>query len=146
MLRARGYPLEKKFPKVSANQYQSASAETRQKQLEKLDKLEEQRRELEVTVIMAQCRLGELTSSLQKAKNQYEVPSQEVGKQQQLAKIGIISQRASEYERMASHPEAVQRISTEQKSATMRNSANQNPKPSKKLRKSRKPYWMQRCR
>ena len=76
----------------------------------KLDKLEEQRRELEVTVVLAQCKLGELTSSLQKAKNQYEVPSQEVGKQQQLAKIGITSQRASEYERMAAHPEAVQKV------------------------------------
>lgn len=75
-----------------------------------LAKLEEQQRELEVTVIMAQCRLGELTKKMPRATNQYKMPAQCSDKQTQLESIGITRQRASEYERMASHPEAVQRV------------------------------------
>ena len=75
-----------------------------------LDKLEEQRRELEVTVVLAQCKLGELTKDIPKATNQYKMPVQCSDKQTQLSELGITRQRASEYERMASHPEAVKRV------------------------------------
>lgn len=95
-----------------------------------LEKLEEQRRELEVTVILAQCKLGELTKDIPKASqnrgNQYsaKVQSSDLAKSEQLNELGITKQRASEYERMAAHPEAVQRvIETEEhptKAAVMR--------------------------
>lgn len=75
-----------------------------------LEKLEEQRRELEVTVILAQCKLGELTREIPKAINQYKMPVQCSDKQTQLSELGITRQRASEYERMAEHPEVVQRV------------------------------------
>lgn len=77
-----------------------------------LGKLEEQRRELEVTVVFAQCKLGELTKAIEPAPaNQYAsaLPNTRT-KQTQLSELGISRQRASEYERMASHPEAVQRV------------------------------------
>lgn len=82
-----------------------------------LEKLEEQRRELEVTVVLAQCRLGALTKAIPKAPpnrgNQYtsgNFRGSEKGKGEQLAELGITYQRANEYEKMAAHPEAVQRV------------------------------------
>lgn len=50
---------------------------------------------------MAQCRLGELTAKIDKAKNQYSAsPSLGLAKKEQLKPLGISKQRASEYERM----------------------------------------------
>ncbi len=76
-----------------------------------LAELEKQQRELEITTVLAQCKLGELTAGLEKAVNQYAVPS--VGratKKEQLNNIGVSVQRANEYERMSAHPEIVERI------------------------------------
>ena len=81
-----------------------------------LEKLEEQRRELEITVVLAQCKLGELTKAIPKAtnngSNQHKAVSHRLAKSkyEQLDEIGISHQRASEYERMAENPEAVQRV------------------------------------
>lgn len=77
-----------------------------------LEELERQRRELEVTTVLAQCKLGELTKEMEKAPaNQYTSASANARqKQKALQDIGISHQRASEYERMASHPEIVQRV------------------------------------
>ena len=77
-----------------------------------LEELERQRRELEVTTVLAQCKLGELTKEMEKAPaNQYTSASADARqKQKALQDIGISHQRASEYERMASHPEIVQRV------------------------------------
>ena len=76
-----------------------------------LDKLEAQKRELEIATISAQCRLGEITAEMEKGTNQYALPSVGIAtKKQALKELGIQQQRASEYEQMARHPEIVQRV------------------------------------
>jgi len=77
-----------------------------------LDKLQKQQRELEITTVAAQCRLGELTAEIEtKARNQYTDALPEARtKQEQLADSGLTRQRASEYERMAAHPDIVDRV------------------------------------
>ena len=92
----------------------------------KLEKLEEQRRELEVTVIMAQCRLGELTKEIPKASggdrktNDFQNSNirKFETKKSKLSELGITYQRANEYECMASHPEAVQKVIEREKHPT----------------------------
>lgn len=78
-----------------------------------LKELQKQQRELEITTVTAQCRLGELTAEIPKAKNQHSAcPSlgQANTKEQTLTDSGLTRQRASEYERMAAHPDVVERI------------------------------------
>lgn len=76
-----------------------------------LAELEAQQRELEKTTVLAQCKLGELTASMEKAANQYARPSLgQAPKEEQLTKIGVSRQRASEYEKMAAHPDIVRKI------------------------------------
>jgi hypothetical protein len=81
-----------------------------------LEELERQQRELEITTVLAQCRLGELTKEMTKAQGaRTDITSSDTrtkcdSKQSKLNSIGITKQRASEYERMAAHPDIVQKV------------------------------------
>lgn len=78
-----------------------------------LEELERQQRELETTTVLAQCRLGELTRAMEKseaAKSRVYESEARTYKKEQLHDIGITKQRASEYERMAAHPEIVEKV------------------------------------
>lgn len=81
-----------------------------------LEELERQQRELEITTVMAQCRLGELTKGMEKAQGtRSDITSSDTRtkfetKESALQDIGLTKQRASEYERMSAHPEAVKRV------------------------------------
>jgi hypothetical protein len=81
-----------------------------------LDKLQKQQRELEITTVAAQCRLGELTREIQTnitgrpSKKSSEVRTTFETKEKALETAGITKQRASEYERMAAHPDIVDRV------------------------------------
>lgn len=75
-----------------------------------LDELERQQRELEITTVLAQCRLGELTKEIEKAPaNQYKSATSET-RTKQIEAIGLTKQRANEYERMSAHPEVVKQV------------------------------------
>lgn len=61
--------------------------------------------------VRAQCKLGELTAEMEKAKNQHSAsPNLGLAKKDRLNELGVTKQRASEYERMAAHPEVVEQI------------------------------------
>lgn len=80
-----------------------------------LEELERQQRELEVATVLAQCKLGELTASIERDHsfrgNQHSANSQQSGvtrtRTKQLEELGLSTQRASEYELMSKHPEIV---------------------------------------
>lgn len=75
-----------------------------------LAELEAQQRELEKTTVLAQCKLGELTSKIERSfANQYKSGTSEP-RTKQLENIGVSKQRASEYEKMAAHPEIVMKV------------------------------------
>ena len=78
-----------------------------------LGELERQQRELEITTVLAQCKLGELTKGMEKsesAKSKIYESEARTYKKEQLGSIGLTKQRASEYERMSAHPEVVERV------------------------------------
>lgn len=81
-----------------------------------LEELERQQRELEITTVLAQCKLGELTKGMERAsagrplKNESEPRTNLETKMSALENIGLTKQRASEYERMSAHPEVVEQI------------------------------------
>lgn len=80
-----------------------------------LEQLQRQQRELEITTVLAQCRLGELTREIEQNTefhgNQFgDVRASGNTKEKQLETIGITRQRASEYERMSAHPEIVEKV------------------------------------
>lgn len=81
-----------------------------------LEELERQQRELEITTVLAQCKLGELTKGIETAShdrgNRYSSKVQDLdsAKKTQLENMGLTKQRASEYERMSEHPDIVDRV------------------------------------
>lgn len=57
----------------------------------------------------AETKLGELTSKMAKAANQYAIDNAVGSKKQQLEKIGIAERTAERFEQLAKHPEQVEK-------------------------------------
>ena len=77
-----------------------------------IEELERQQRELEITTVLAQCKLGELTASIEKKQGaRNDLTSANARKKSDvLAEIGVSHQRVYEYEKMSAHPEIVQQV------------------------------------
>lgn len=69
--------------------------------------------EIADAVLDAEVKIGELTSKLDKAKNQYAVDNGVESKKQKLEKIGIPQHTAERFERLAAHPETVKKAKEE---------------------------------
>lgn len=77
-----------------------------------IDEIDEQIRKYSALLIRYRMELGRRTARLEKAKNQYEMLSQASGEQSKketLERLGIISQRASENERLSANAEEVEK-------------------------------------
>ena len=75
-----------------------------------LAELEKQQRDLEITTVLAQCKLGELTAKIEKGKGNQHTPASSNTRKKQLDDLKISYQRANEYEKMSAHPEIVQQV------------------------------------
>lgn len=65
--------------------------------------------EIAEAVLDAETKLGELTSRMAKAANQYAIDNAVGSKKQQLEKIGIAERTAERFETLANHPEQVEK-------------------------------------
>ena len=65
--------------------------------------------EIAEAVLDAETKLGELTSKMAKAANQYAIDNAVGSKKQQLEKIGIAERTAERFEQLANHPEQVEK-------------------------------------
>lgn len=66
--------------------------------------------EIAEAVLDAEVKIGELTSKMEKASNQYASNSGVTTKHEQLANIGLSKIQASRYEQLAKHPEQVEKV------------------------------------
>lgn len=69
----------------------------------------EEAQEIAEAVLDAETKLGELTSKMAKAANQYAIDNAVGSKKQQLEKIGIAERTAERFEQLANHPEQVEK-------------------------------------
>lgn len=64
--------------------------------------------EIAEAVLDAEMKIGELTSEMEKAKNQYAIDNAVGSKKQQLEKVGIAERTAERFESLAKHPKVVE--------------------------------------
>ena len=69
----------------------------------------EEAQEIAEAVLDAETKLGELTSKMEKAANQYASNSGVTTKKKKLEQIGLSKMDASRYETLANHPEQVEK-------------------------------------
>lgn len=103
--------------------------------------------EIAEAVLDAEMKIGELTSKMEKAKNQYAIDNAVGSKKQQLEKVGIAERTAERFESLAKHPKVVEQAKEdarlEGRIVTRQDVLNRIAPPSKSRRQFMKDFQKQ---